>query len=41
VADNPNFGQFFVGDRIQYKIRHEYNAALTDYRNVQMSMVAG
>jgi len=41
VADNPNFGQFFVGDRIQYKIRHEYNCALTDYRGVQMNMVSG
>ncbi len=41
VADNPNFGQFFVGDRIQYKIRHEYNAALTDFRGVQRNIVAG
>ena len=38
VADNPNFGQFFVGDRIQYKIRHEYNAIATDFRGAQISM---
>jgi hypothetical protein len=41
VADNPNFGQFFVGDRIQYKIRHEYSSAPTDFRGVQKSVVAG
>ncbi len=41
VADNPNFGQFFVGDRIQYKIRHEYNAIATDFRGIQRNIVAG
>lgn len=41
VADNPNFGQFFVNDQIQYKIRHEYAAVLTDFRGVQKNVVAG
>jgi hypothetical protein len=41
IADNPNFGQFFVNDQIQYKIRHEYAAVLTDYRNVQKNVVVG
>lgn len=41
VADQPTNGQMFVADKIQYKIRHEYEAEIVDYRGVYKSVVAG
>ncbi len=40
VADVPTIGQMFVGDKIQYKGRHEYEFAIADYRNAYKSVVA-
>ncbi len=40
VADNPAAGQMFVADKIQYKIRHEYEAEIVDYRGVYKAVVA-
>ncbi|MCK4536690.1 MAG: hypothetical protein KAT93_06730, partial [Desulfuromonadales bacterium] len=40
VADNPTNGQMFVGDKIQYKIRHEYEAEIVDFRNCYKGVVA-
>ncbi|PKN16543.1 MAG: hypothetical protein CVU66_00645 [Deltaproteobacteria bacterium HGW-Deltaproteobacteria-23] len=39
VADNPSGGQMFVGGRLQYKISHDYEAAVTDYRGAYKSVV--
>lgn len=41
IADNPSVGQMFVADKIQYKIRHEYEAETTDYRGGYKAVVAG
>jgi hypothetical protein len=42
LADQPTIGQAFVGDRIQYKGRHEYNlAAIADFRGACKNVVAG
>jgi len=40
VADNPSAGQMFVGGRIQYKIMHDHNAEVVDFRGVHKSVVA-
>lgn len=40
VADNPAHGQMFVGGRIQYRITHEYEAAVVDYRGAYKAVVA-
>jgi hypothetical protein len=40
VADNPLVGQMFVGDKIQYKQRHEYEWEIADYRGFDKSVVA-
>jgi hypothetical protein len=40
VADNPAVGAVFTNDRIEYKIRHEYNAEVADYRNAYKAIVA-
>jgi hypothetical protein len=40
VADQPTAGQMFVADRIQYKIRHEYECAVADYRGAYKAVVA-
>lgn len=40
VADNPANGQMFVGGRIQYRINHDHNAEVTDYRNAYKAVVA-
>ncbi|EAT16070.1 hypothetical protein [Desulfuromonas acetoxidans] len=39
VADNPTVGQMFVADKMQYKIRHEYETEIVDFRNVYKSVV--
>ncbi len=39
VADNPLVGQMFIGDKVQYKVRHEYEAVCTDYRGMHKSVV--
>ncbi len=41
VADNPQVGQMFMADKLQYKIRHEYGADIEDYRGADKSAVAG
>jgi HPt (histidine-containing phosphotransfer) domain-containing protein len=41
VADNPAVGQMFVGDKVQYKIRHEYKPEPVDYRGAYKAVVAG
>lgn len=41
VADQPSNGQMFVADKLQYKIRHEYECEITDYRNAYKAAVAG
>ena len=41
VADNPMVGQMFIGDKIQYKERHEYEFEIADYRGFDKSVVAG
>lgn len=40
VADNPANGQMFVGGRIQYKIMHDHNAEVVDFRNAYKGVVA-
>lgn len=40
VADQPSVGQMFVADKMQYKIRHEYEAEIVDYRNAYKAVVA-
>jgi hypothetical protein len=40
VADNPLVGQMFMGDKIQYKLRHEYEWEIVDYRGFDKSVVA-
>lgn len=41
LADQPTVGQAFVGDKIQYKIRHEYGADIADFRGAVKNVVAG
>lgn len=41
VADNPGVGQMFLADQIQYKIRHEYETEIVDFRNAYKAVVAG
>ena len=41
LADNPVVGKMFTSDRIQYKVRHEHEAVVTDYRGFGKSVVAG
>lgn len=41
VADNPAVGQMFVGGRLQYKITHDHNAEVVDYRGAYKAVVAG
>ena len=40
VADNPANGQMFVGGRIQYRITHDYECAVVDYRGAYKAVVA-
>ena len=40
VANLPTAGQTFYQDQIQYKVRHEYEFACIDYRNVYKAQVA-
>jgi len=40
VQDQPNVGNTFTRDRITYKVRHEYGAAMTDYRGFYKAVVA-
>ncbi len=39
VADNPQIGQFFVADKLQYKIRDEYEFEVMDYRGAYKAVV--
>jgi len=39
VADNPANGQMFVGGRIQYRITHDYECAVVDYRGAYKAIV--
>jgi hypothetical protein len=38
LADNPTVGQMFVADKIQYKVRHEYEMEIADYRGLDKSV---
>ena len=40
VQDQPNVGNTFTRDRITYKVRHEYGAAMVDYRGFYKAVVA-
>ncbi|HRR40144.1 MAG TPA: hypothetical protein P5244_02810 [Syntrophales bacterium] len=40
VADQPTNGQMFSNDRVQYKIRHEYECEAPDYRGSYKAVVA-
>ncbi len=39
VADSPLAGQMFIADKVQYKIRHEYEWEIADYRGFDKSVV--
>lgn len=39
VADQPTVGQFFVSDKLQYKIRDEYEFEIMDYRGAYKAVV--
>ena len=39
VADQPTVGQMFVADKIQYKIRHEYECEIADFRGAYKAVV--
>lgn len=41
LANNPLVGQMFLSDDIVYKIRHEYEWEIGDYRGFDKSVVAG
>lgn len=41
LADNPLVCQMFVADKIQYKLRHEYEFGIADYRGFDKSVVVG
>lgn len=41
VADQAAVGQMFVADKVQYKIRHEYEAEIVDFRGAYKAVVAG
>lgn len=40
LADQPTVGQMFIGDKLQYKIRHEYGGDIADYRGAVKAVVA-
>jgi hypothetical protein len=40
VADVPTTGNMFVRDQVDYKIRHEYECELPDYRGAYKAVVA-
>lgn len=40
VADQNTVGQMFIADKIQYKIRHEYECEPPDYRGAYKAVVA-
>ncbi|MCF6265236.1 MAG: hypothetical protein L3J57_01670 [Desulfuromusa sp.] len=40
IADQAAVGQMFVADKVQYKIRHEYECAVVDYRGSYKAVVA-
>ncbi len=39
IADQAAVGQMFVADKVQYKIRHEYECAVVDYRGAYKGVV--
>jgi len=41
IADAPNSEKVFTSDRIRWKIRHEYEAVVTDFRGSFRNTVAG
>lgn len=40
VQDNPTVGSLFTSDKITYKLRHVYGAAVIDYRGLYKALVA-
>jgi len=41
LADGPTSERVFTSDRIRWKVRHEYEAAVTDFRGAHRATVAG
>jgi hypothetical protein len=41
LADTPNADQLFIGDRMAWKLRHEYGVTLAEYRSAVKATVAG
>ena len=41
LADNQIAGKAFTSDRIQYKVRHEFEVAVVDFRGAYKEVVAG
>ena len=39
LADNPTVGSAFTSDRIRYKVRHEHEAVVIDYRGAYKEVV--
>lgn len=39
VANNPSGGQMFVGGRIQYRVTHDHNAEVVDFRGAYKSIL--
>jgi hypothetical protein len=41
LADDPNVDKVFTSDKIRYKVRHEFEAVVIDYRGAYKEVVAG
>lgn len=41
LADDPNTDKVFTSDRIRYKVRHEFEAVVIDYRGAYKEVVVG
>ena len=41
LADDPNVDKMFTSDKIRYKVRHEFEAVVIDYRGAYKEVVAG
>ena len=40
LSDNPTSGTVFTSDKIRYKVRHEFEAVVIDYRGAYKEAVA-
>jgi hypothetical protein len=41
LADDPNVDKVFTSDKIRYKVRHEFEAVVIDYRGAYKEVVVG